>query len=246
MSTAKIVLITGAARGMGQTMASAFADAGYRVIIHYWRSQEQALALHDQLSAAGCDCSLFRADVADSQQVDKLVDFSLQRYGQVDVLVNNAAVSYSGLLQEMDNDAWQHLMAVNLHAVFYTCRALLPHMIARKSGKIINISSVWGMTGASCEVAYSASKAAVIGLTKALAKEVGPSNIQVNAIAPGVVHTDMLREYSADDLQELAGQTPLLRLGRPEDIAACTLFLASAGADFITGQVISPNGGFVI
>jgi 3-oxoacyl-[acyl-carrier protein] reductase len=242
----KTAIITGASRGIGRAIAILFAHNGYHVLINYVKSQDAAFTLCASLQTEGCSADLFRADVTDPAQVRAMTDFCLTRFGGIDLLVNNAGISQTALFTEITEAEWDEIIRVNLKGVFLCSQAVLPEMIRAKSGKIINISSIWGLAGASCEVHYSAAKAGVIGLTKALAKELGPSNIQVNCIAPGVIATDMLNDYSQTELDDLKNQTPLLRLGTPEDVAACTLFLASEAADFLTGQVISPNGGLVI
>jgi 3-oxoacyl-[acyl-carrier protein] reductase len=242
----KTVLITGASRGIGRAAAELFAAHGYQVLINYYRSQAVAGELRDQLRFAGGSVELFRADVTDSRQVDAMVDFGVERFGGIDVLVNNAGIAQNALLIDLTDADWDAMMAANLKSVFLCSRSVLRYMLPRRSGKIINIASIWGMVGAACEVHYSAAKAGVIGLTKALAKELGPSNIQVNSIAPGIIRTDMLNGLSPEDLGGLAETTPLQRLGTPADVAGVALFLASDAADFLTGQVISPNGGFVI
>ena len=175
-----------------------------------------------------------------------MVDNVLDKFCQLDILVCNAGRSWTGLLDAMTPEEWRELFAVNLDSVFYCCRSVLPHFLRRKAGKIITVSSMWGQVGASCEVAYSASKAAVIGFSRALAKEVGPSGITVNCVAPGVIATEMNRALTAEDLAVLREETPLERIGTPGDVAESILFLASEGADFLTGQVLSPNGGLVI
>ena len=241
-----VALITGASRGIGRAAAELLAERGYRVMLNYHRSHGQALSLERELTASGADVQAFRADVADPRQVEAMVAACRRRFGRLDVLVNNAGVADMGLLTEVTDERWERLWHINVGGVFYTCRAALPLMIREKRGKIINISSLWGIAGASCEAAYSATKAAVIGLTKALAKEVGPSGIQVNCIAPGAVETDMNAGLDASALEALREETPLGRLGTPREIAAAIAFLASEEADFITGQVLSPNGGLVI
>lgn len=231
------VLITGSARGIGAACARAFVAAGDEVIIHYHKSGEQALALAEELGAV-----CVRADVCDSAQVRAM----FEQIGGVDVLVNNAGISMYGLLTDLSDEDWNRMLAADLSSIFYCCKAALPAMIRAHSGVIVNIASMWGEVGASCEVAYSAAKAGVIGLTKALAKEVGPSGVRVNAVSPGVVMTDMMRSFSDEDVAALKDETPLMTLGRPEDIAQAVLYLASDQARFITGQVLSVNGGFVI
>ena len=186
------------------------------------------------------------ADIAVSDEVNALFCKAEQRFGNIDILVNNAGVAVYGLIQEIEDDQWNRVFATNVNGMFYCVRRALPAMISQKWGRIINISSMWGQVGASCEVHYSASKAAVLGFTKALAKEEGLSGIQVNCVAPGVVDTEMNAALDEDTLASIREETPLNTIGTPEDIARTVLFLASKGADFITGQVISPNGGFVI
>ena len=246
IAKAKTVLITGASRGIGKTMAALFAMKGYNVLINYNHSEEAALEVYDRLKAMNLPVALFKADVTKREQVDAMVVYCVYRFGKVDILINNAGISQQKLFTEISGQEWDEMVNVNLKGVFNCSQSVLDHMICRKNGKIINISSIWGMVGASCEVHYSAAKAGVIGLTKALAKELGPSNIQVNCIAPGIIKTDMLDSFSEEELMQLKEATPLMKLGKPEDIAGCALFLASDNADFITGQVISPNGGFVI
>ena len=175
-----------------------------------------------------------------------MVNHCIGVFGKIDVLVNNAGITQSKLFTDITYEDWKEMMDINLNGIFYTTQKALQYMIPEMSGKIINISSIWGMVGGSFEVHYSTSKAAIIGMSKALAKELGPSNIQVNVIAPGVIQTDMLNDIDEDIIDTLREETPLMRLGTPEDIANCVLFLASEKSNFITGQVISPNGGFVI
>lgn len=237
----KTALVTGASRGIGAAVARALAADGCRVAINYQSSQQQAQALADELGGLAV-----RADVSDPAQVQAMVDTVLDNFCQLDILVCNAGVAWQGLLQQMDDSAWRKLMGVNLDGVFYTCRAVLPHMIGRKTGRIVTLSSMWGQVGGSCETAYSAAKAGVIGLTRALAKEVGPSGITVNCVAPGVIVTDMTRGLGPQALQELAEETPIGRLGTPEDVAGCVSFLCSDAGSYLTGQVLAPNGGLVI
>lgn len=246
MLGAKTVIITGASRGIGKTMALLFAIKGYNVLINYNRSENEAFRLYSKLNDKGLNIALFKADVSKREQVDTMINYCIRRFGKVDILINNAGMSQQKLFTDISEYEWDEMININLKGVFNCSQSVSKHMLWQKSGKIINISSVWGMVGASCEVHYSAAKAGVIGLTKALAKELGPSNIQVNCIAPGIIKTDMLSSFSEDELNELKDTTPLMRLGKSKDIASCALFLASENADFITGQVISPNGGFVI
>ncbi|NLG85024.1 MAG: SDR family oxidoreductase [Firmicutes bacterium] len=242
----KTVLVTGAARGIGRATAELFARNGYNVLINYHASGEKAGSLCAGLAQEGFSAALFQADVTDRTAVEAMVDYCVQRFGGLDVLVNNAGLTRTTLFVDITEEEWDEILAVNLTGGYLCTRAALRHMLPKKRGKIINISSIWGLVGGACEVHYSAAKAGVIGLTKALAKELGPSGIQVNCIAPGAVETGMLAGYTEEELDELRRQTPLGRLARPEEIAACALFLASPAADFVTGQVISPNGGLVV
>ncbi len=242
----KTVLITGASRGIGKATAELFSEKGWNVLINYLNSEEAALALRHDLNLTQGTAEVFKADVSKRCQVEQLIAYGLERFGDIDVLVNNAGLAQTGLFSEITELEWDAIFAVNLKGVFNCCQSVLPAMLRKKSGKIINVSSIWGMVGASCEVPYSAAKAGVIGFTKALAKELGPSNIQVNCVAPGIIETEMLKHLSPEELTELKNETPLQKIGQPRDVASIIAFLASAEADFITGQVISPNGGFVI
>ena len=235
----KTVLITGASRGIGKACAEVFANAGYRVAINYNKSEKQAAELADKLRASGCDADCFKADVSKSDEVYSMLNWAKDRFGHIDVLINNAGISIAGLLTDLTNEQWEDLRGVCLDGTVYCCRAFLPDMVRRQSGCIINISSVWGVRGASFEAAYSSVKAGIIGLTLALSKECAPSNIRVNCIAPGVIDTDMSRCY---DLNALAQETPLGRVGQPDEIAKAALFLTESG--FITGQVLGVDGGF--
>lgn len=227
------VLITGASRGIGFAMAKRFAEAGYAVYA-LWHNQKEQL---DGIGAL--DITPVHGDVADAASVAAVRD----AVGALDILVNNAAISRFGLITDLSEAEWDEMMAVNLKSVFLLSRAFLPDMIRRQSGRIINVSSIFGAVGGSCEVAYSAAKAGVIGFTKALAKEVGPSGIQVNCIAPGVIDTAMNARLSAEDLAALRDETPLGRLGTPEDVANLALFLAAD--KFITGEVLHIGGGYL-
>lgn len=242
----KTALITGASRGIGAATARALSAQGYAVVIHYNKEKEKAEALARELNGAGGQAMVVQADVADREQVRAMVDNVLEKTCQLDILVCNAGISHVGLFTDLTQEEWRNLFGVNVDGVFHCCQAVLPHFIHRKQGKIITVSSMWGQVGASCEAAYSATKAAVIGLTKALAKELGPSGIQVNCVAPGVIATDMNAALTAEDLAALREETPLERIGTPEDVANTIAFLAGEGGDFITGQVIPVNGGLVI
>lgn len=247
MLCSKTVIITGASRGIGKSMAELFAKKDYNVLVNYNRSEKSALDLCNRLNDCGLSAKTFKADVSNRDEVDSMIDYCIEVFGGIDILINNAGISQAKLFTDITDDDFHNIIDVNLKGAFLCSQGVLKrYMIREKKGKIINISSIWGIVGASCEVLYSISKAGIIGLTKALAKELGPSNIQVNCIAPGVIQTDMISQYNEDELDILRKDTPLMRLGSPEDIAGCALFLASSYSDFITGQVISPNGGFVI
>ena len=234
------VLVTGGTRGIGRAVAEAFLQSGDRVLFLYRKSEEQAEELR-QLGAVG-----YRCDLSDLSALKETCKRILAEDGSVQVLVNNAGIAQFSLLHEVTDEMWEAVRSVNYDAPFYLTRAFLPGMIRQKYGRILNISSMWGQVGASCEVAYSAAKAGVIGFTKALAKEVGPSGITVNCIAPGVVDTEMNAGLSGDTRKELKEETPLGRLGTPLDVAKACIFLSSEDGAFITGQVLGVNGGLVI
>lgn len=242
----RTVLITGASRGIGAACAREFAENGYRVVIHYHNSADKAKGLCDELTAKGCEVMTVKADVGNSGEVKGMIQEVEDRFGMIDVLVNNAGIAMQKLFTDTSDEDWDKMIATDLSSVFYCCRAVAPMMIRAHSGCIINIASMWGEVGASCEVAYSAAKAGVIGLTKALAKELGPSGIRVNAVSPGVVMTDMMAGFSGEDVAALREETPLCTLGAPGDIARAVVFLASDNAKYITGQIIGVNGGMVI
>lgn len=242
----RTALITGAAKGIGAATARLFAENGYNVIINYRSSSEAAKKLENELKILGYSAMSICADVSDSDAVTKMFDEIASLYGGADVLVNNAGIAQTKLFTDISDEEWNRMIANDLSSVFFCCRAALPFMIRQKHGRIINISSMWGQVGGSCEVHYSAAKAGVIGLTKALAAEEGPSGITVNCIAPGVIKTDMLSSYSEEDLRALTDETPTCSLGTPFDIARTALFLADEKASFITGQIIGVNGGFVV
>lgn len=242
----KTVLITGGAKGIGRSMAENFALKGYRVVFNYFQSLEEARELEKRMQKAGCQIYGVQGDITKREDVEKIFSFTEEKFSAPDILINNAGISQFKLFTDINDNDWDLMIDVNLKGMFYCCQRALPEMIRKKSGKIINISSIWGMVGASCEVHYSTSKAGMIGFTKALAKELGPSGIQVNSISPGVIETDMNKGLSDEDKCCLCDSTPLMRLGKPEDIASLALYLSSSEADFITGQIISPNGGFVI
>ncbi len=241
-----VVLVTGASRGIGRAIALQLAQDGYAIAVNYQSRADDAQQVCDAIRHAGGQAEAFCCDVTDPVAVEAMVTAVCRHLGEITVLINNAGVAQQKLFTDLTPDEWHRMMAVHVDGAFHTCRAVLPAMLRCHTGNIINISSMWGQTGGSCEVHYSTAKAALIGLTKALAKEVGPSGIRVNCVAPGVICTDMVAELGEEALQSLADETPLCRLGTPEDVAQAVSFLASDGAAFITGQVISPNGGIVI
>lgn len=242
----KTVLITGGSRGIGAACVRLFAQNGYSVVFLANRSMEKAEALVAELRDKGFDVACFKCDVSDPQQVANVAADILRIYHRIDSLVNCAGISWIGLFTDMTEAEWDDLFAVNVRSVFSVTRAILPGMISERQGSIVNVSSMWGEVGASCEVAYSATKAAIIGMTKALAKEVGPSGVRVNCVTPGVIDTDMNAQLNDDDRAALSDETPLGRIGRPEEVARTILYLCSEGASFITGQILGVSGGLVI
>lgn len=238
-------IVTGASRGIGAAIALELSKLGFDIIVNYNGSQSKAQVVLDEIKSRGGNGDIFKCDVSNRSEVDEMIGFSLKKYGRISVLVNNAGVSQIKLFTDITQDDWRKMVSVNLDGVFNCCQSVLPSMIHEKSGRIINISSVWGVYGASCEVHYSAVKAGVIGMTKALAREVAPSGITVNAISPGCIMTDMLREDCDDKtIRMLVEESPVGRLGTPQDVAKAAAFLASDNADFITGQVLGVDGGF--
>lgn len=238
-------IVTGASRGIGAAIACELAACGFEVIVNFNHSAVKAEKVLDAVKRSGGSGYIFKCDVANRSEVDNMTAFALEKYGRIAALVNNAGVAQQKLFTDITAEDWNKMVNVNLGGVFNCCQSVLPSMIHFKSGKIINISSVWGTFGASCEVHYSAVKAGIIGLTKALAKEVAPSGITVNAIAPGCILTDMLtNDFDENTLSELAAETPLGRLGTPLDVARAAAFLAGENAGFITGQVLGVDGGF--
>ena len=238
----KTVLITGGSRGIGAEMVRMFSDNGYKVAFTYKSSDDAADMVSKSTGALA-----IKADSANECDVICAVKQAEEYLGEIDCLINNSAVSSFSLFTDITLDQWREMLDVNLTGAFLYTKAVVKGMISRKQGRIINISSMWGTVGASCEVHYSAAKAGLVGMTKALAKELGPSGITVNAIAPGVIDTEMNRlKLDADDIEDLKESTPLMRIGLPEEVASVALFLAGDGAAFITGDVINVSGGFVV
>lgn len=241
----QVALVTGSSRGIGRAVAAKLAREGYAVGINYFERRDKAEELVELLTREGCRAIAVQADVADRAAVNAMVRTVEEAFGPVTLLVNNAGVAGQALFQDVTDALWERYFSVNLNGARNTIQAVLPHMIHEKSGGIVNISSIWGQHGASCEVTYSCTKHALIGLTRSLAMELAPSGIRVNCVAPGVIDTDMVQALGDETLRDLAAQTPLGRLGTPEDIAEAVAFLASEKASFITGQVLTVDGAFL-
>lgn len=242
----KIALVTGSSRGIGRAIAAQLAREGWAVCINYIERRDCAESLAAQLTAEGCRVMVCRADVADREAVGAMVQRIEETFGPVSLVVNNAGIAGQCLFQDVTPEMWHRYFGVNIDGAYHTIQAVLPHMLHEHAGCIVNISSIWGVRGASCEATYSATKHALIGLTKSLAAELGPTGIRVNCVAPGVVKTDMLDALPPEALPTLAEDTPLGRLGTPEDIAQAVCFLADERASFITGQVLTADGGFLL
>ena len=242
----KSVLITGAARGIGRACALKFAKEGWNVTACYARAQHAAQSLEEEIRQLGTQCRCVQADVTDSAAVHRLVLLAQAEFGTPDAVVCNAGMAQQKLFADITEDDWDTMFDVNVKGMYRVIREVLPQLLDRQAGSIVTVSSIWGQTGGSCEVHYSASKAAVIGMTKALAKELGLSGIRVNCVAPGFIDTDMNRMHGEDVMQELAEETPLGRNGTPEEVADVIYWLASEQSKFVTGQVLGVNGGFYI
>ena len=239
-------LVTGSSRGIGRAIAVELAREGWAVCVNYLEHWEAAEDLVRLLRAEGWEAIAVRADVSDRDAVEAMVRTAQAELGPIELLVNNAGISYQGLFQDTSNEIWDRTLAVNLTGARNAAQAVLPHMLSEKRGCIVNISSMWGLRGASCEVAYACSKAAIIGLTRSLALELAPSGIRVNCVAPGCIETDMVRVLGEETRAMLVEETPLGRLGTPEDIAHAVAFFASEKASFLTGQVLTADGGFIV
>lgn len=238
----KSVIVTGGSRGIGAEIVKTLAKKGYRVILNYNKSEEKAKIIQKELQEQGKTVEIFKADVSKRIEVKKLIKFALEKFKDIDVLINNAGISQTKLFTDITDEDWNNMIQKNLNSAFYCTQEILPNMIKNKNGCIINISSIWGVVGGSCEVHYSVSKAGLDGMTKALAKEVGPSNIRVNSIAPGIIDTDMNKEYSIKDIEDITAEIPLEKIGSPSNIAKCIEWLIED--EYTTGQVISINGGW--
>lgn len=235
----KVIVITGASQGIGRQIAKTLKKEGYTIIANYNKSEQEAKLLQEEL-----DIDIFKADVSKREEVQDLVKYTINKYGQIDVLINNAGISESKLFTDVTDEDWNKIIQNNLYSAFCTTQEVVPNMIHNKKGCIINISSIWGIVGASCESIYSISKAGVDAMTKSLAKELGPSNIRVNSIAPGYIDTKMNKNLSENEVNSIIDEIPLQKIGSPIDIARCVKWLIED--EFTTGQVISINGGWVI
>ena len=242
----KTAFVTGGSRGIGRAIVRRLAAEGCAVGIDYLQAREQAEALAAELRVQGHEALAVRGDVSDRGAVTAAIRLVEAEFGPVEVLVNNAGIAEQRQFQDISQDFWRHIFGVNVDGAYHTIQAVLPHMLHEKRGCIVNISSIWGQRGASCETAYSASKAALIGLTRSLAMELAPSGIRVNCVAPGVIRTDMVEVLGEETLSDLARETPMGRLGTPEEIAAAVAFFAGEGASFVTGQVLTADGGFIL
>lgn len=240
----KVIIVTGASRGIGRNIAYNLAVNGYRVIANYNNSEQEALKLKQELDNKGIEIDLFKANVSKRNEVKKLIDFAIEKYNRIDVLINNAGIAQEKLFTDITDEDFDRMMKTNLYSAFYTTQESVKYMLREHEGCIINISSIYALTGGSCEVHYSMTKAALDGMTKSLARELGPSNIRVNSIAPGAIDTDMNSYLTDEDWKQVIQETPLKKIGYPIDITRCVKWLIED--EFTTGQVISPNGGMVI
>lgn len=240
----KVAIVTGASRGIGREIAKSLSRQGIKVIANYNNSKEKALQLKEELKKEGIEIDIVKADVSKRENVKELVRYVIKKYENIDILINNAGISEYKLFTEETDEDWNKIINNNLYSAFVTTQEVIPNMIKNKKGCIINISSVWGKVGASMEVIYSISKAGIDGLTKALAKELGPSNIRVNSIAPGIIDTDMCKDFSEEEINQIKEEIPLEKIGKVEDISKCVNWLINE--EYTTGQVISINGGWVI
>lgn len=240
----KIAIVTGASKGIGREIAKNLARQNIKVIANYNKSEEKAIKLKEELEKEGIEIDIIKADVSKRQDVKKMITYTINKYKKIDILINNAGISEYKLFTEETDEDWNRVINNNLYSAFITSQEVIPNMIENKNGCIINISSIWGMVGASMEVLYSISKAGMDGLTKSLAKELGPSNIRVNSIAPGIINTDMCKDFSEQELKEIKEEIPLQKIGEPSDVSKCVNWLINE--KYTTGQIISINGGWSI
>ena len=236
----KIAIVTGGSRGIGSSIVQKLSQNGFEVVLNYNSSYEQA----KQIATTNSNIHIFKADVSKYEEVCNLVNFTIDKFGKIDLLVNNAGISLIKTINDTTISDFDNILKTNLYSAFYTCKEVSKYMIHQKSGNIINISSIWGLIGASCEMAYSVSKAGLDSITKSLAKELGPSNIRVNSIAPGIINTKMNNFLNEEEKKQLISEIPLEKIGTPDDVAECVLFLVKS--NYITGQIIQINGGWNI
>lgn len=240
----KTIIVTGGSRGIGAAIVSLLAKENYNIVLNYNKSEEIAKKMQEEFTNLGKTVEIFKADVSKREEVKKLVDFTIKKFGKIDVLINNAGISQTKLFTDITDEDWNNMLNIDLNSVFYASQEVAKHMIHEKEGCIINISSIWGMIGASCEVHYSVAKAGVDAMTKSLAKELGPSNIRVNSIAPGIIDTDMNKYLSEKELEQIKEEIPLGKIGETSSIAKCAKWLIED--NYTTGQIIAINGGWNI
>jgi len=240
----EIAIVTGASRGIGREIAKFIARKGIKVIANYNKSEEQAKQLQQELKQENIDIDIFKADVSKRSEIQQLVEFTVNKYKKIDILINNAGIDQEKMFQDITDQDFSKIINNNLYSVFCVTQEVINNMIKNKKGCIINISSIYGVSGGACAVLYSATKAGIDGITKSLAKELGPSNIRVNSIAPGIIDTDMNKKFNEKEIKEIEEEIPLGKIGKPEDIAKCVNWIIDE--NYITGQVISINGGWNI
>ena len=240
----KTIIVTGGSRGIGAAIVSLLAKENYNIVLNYNKSEEIAKKMQEEFTKIGKTVEIFKADVSKREEVKKLVDFTIKKFGKIDVLINNAGISQTKLFTDITDEDWNNMLNIDLNSVFYASQEVAKYMIHEKEGCIINISSIWGMIGASCEVHYSVAKAGVDAMTKSLAKELGPSNIRVNSIAPGIIDTDMNKYLSEKELEQIKEEIPLGKIGETSSIAKCAKWLIED--NYTTGQIIAINGGWNI
>lgn len=240
----KVVVVTGGSKGIGAEIVKTLANEGYKIVLNYNKSEESAKKIQEELLNKGIKIEIFKADVSKREESKKLIKFTIEKFNTIDILINNAGIAQEKIFTDITDEDWNYILQNNLNSTFYCTQEAVTEMIHNKKGCIINVSSIWGITGASCEVAYSTTKAGINGFTKALAKELGPSNIRVNAIAPGIIDTQMNRNLTAEELENIKNEIPLEKIGKPRDIAKCVKWLIED--EYTTGQIISINGGWYI
>lgn len=240
----RVTIVTGGSRGIGRAIVEKLARKNIKVIANYNQSEEKAKKFKKELEKENIFIDIFKADVSKREEIKNMVDYVIEKYGKIDILINNAGINQEKMFQDITDEDWDNVIKINLYSVFCTTQEVIKYMISQKNGCIINISSIYGINGGSCAVAYSATKAGIDGITKALAKELGPSNIRINSIAPGCINTDMNAYLSEEEWEEIKQETPLEKIGEGIDIAKCVEWLIED--TFTTGQVISINGGLVI